>query len=125
MSTNTIIYSLIPVMLLGILCLWIGMRRWKKRFSCKEEIQGVFLCCDLLGFGNHIYTSAKFEYTYNGRKMKQYTLERLSQKKETAFKKEKLIHYMSILKTQKLSDVQKKFFILKIFLLYFLEVFLL
>lgn len=89
MSVGSIIYSLIPVMLLGILCLWVGMSHWKGRLSCKEEIQGVFLCCDVLGFGNHIYTSAKFEYTYNGRKIKQYTLERLSQKRRKEFQKGK------------------------------------
>lgn len=85
----SIIYSLIPLMFLGILCLWIGMGHWKERLSCKDEIQGVFLSCDVLGFGNRIYTSAKFEYTYNGRKIKQYTLERLSRKKRKEFQKGK------------------------------------
>lgn len=85
----SIIYSMIPLMLFGILCLWIGMGNWRERLSCKEEIQGVFLGCDVLGFGNHIYTSAKFEYTYNGRKIEQYTLERLSQKRRMEFQKGK------------------------------------
>lgn len=120
MSTNTIIYSLIPVMLLGILCLWIGMRRWKKRFSCKEEIQGVFLCCDLLGFGNHIYTSAKFEYTYNGRKMKQYTLERLSQKKRNSFQKGKTYPLYVNPQNPKVVRCTKKVFYFEDFFLVFL-----
>lgn len=89
MSTNGIMYCLILVMVLGMLLLWAGMGRWKKRFSCKEQIQGIFLCCDVLGFGNHIYTSAKFEYTYNGSKIKQYAMEELSRKKRKEFQKGK------------------------------------
>lgn len=90
MSISTISYSIIPLMILGILCLWVGASRWKERFSCKEEIQGVFLGCDVLGFANHIYTSAKFEYTYRGNKIKQYTLERLSPRKRKRFQKGKI-----------------------------------
>lgn len=83
----SMLYSLIPLMFFGVLCLWIGIGNWKERLSCKEEIQGVFLSCDVLGSGNHIYTCAKFEYTYNGRKIQQYTLERLSRKERKEFQK--------------------------------------
>lgn len=90
----SIIYSLIPLMLLGILCLWIGIGNCKERLSCKEEIQGVFLCCDVLCFGNHIYTSAQFEYTYNGEKYNNIHWKDCLEKKEKNFKREKLILYM-------------------------------
>lgn len=114
----SVIYSLIPLMLLGILLLWIGMGRWKERLFCKEEIQGVFLCCDVLGFGNHIYTSAKFEYTYNGRKIKQYALERLSRKKRNEFQKGKTYTLYVNPKNPKIVRCTKKVF-------YFQDVFLL
>lgn len=90
MSINATIYVLILVMVLGILLLWTGMSRWKERLSCKEQIQGIFLCCDVLGFGNHIYTSAKFEYTYKGSKIKQYAMEKLSGKKRNKLQKGKM-----------------------------------
>lgn len=86
----SISYSLIPLMLLGILCLWIGVGRWKESLSCKEEIQGVFIGLDVLGFGNRIYTSANFEYTYHGKKLRQHTLERLSREKRKEFQKGKI-----------------------------------
>lgn len=123
MSTNTIIYSLIPVILLGILCLWIGMRRWKERLSCKEKIEGVFLSCDVLGFGNHIYTSAKFEYTYNGRKIKQYAMERLSQKKRKSFQEGKTYPLYVNPQKPKVVRCTKKTFYLEDFFLVILGIF--
>lgn len=64
------IYSIIPLFFLCLLCFWVSSSRWKIRLSCKEEIQGVFLYCHVLGFGKNLYTSAKSEYTYNGQKLK-------------------------------------------------------
>lgn len=92
MSINAIIYGVILIIsptFFGILPLWTGMSRWRERFSCKEQIQGIFLCYDVLGFGNHIHTSAKFEYTYNGSKIKQYAMDELSRKKRKEFQKGK------------------------------------
>ena len=85
MEIVKIICSFIPLNLLGVLCFWIGFKRWRARLSCKEKIQGIFLCCDVLGFGNNLYTFAKFEYTYHGRKIKQYARERFSAKKGKTF----------------------------------------
>ena len=71
----------------GTLLVGIGLWKWRKRIHCKVPVEAVFEKTVTKKMGDRVRTYALFSYHYQGKKFRQHTMERITQKEKKSLEK--------------------------------------
>lgn len=74
----------------GTLLVGIGLWKWRKRIHCKVPVEAVFEKTVTKKMGDRVRTYALFSYCYQGKKFRQHTMERITQKEKKSLEKGKI-----------------------------------